>query len=167
MPRHWPPCCKSVGLIFWSRDHKDISIKLSEINSHSNPRLPIDANQIKWFKTHILFLDFDWCPIEVMLTLHFKWTSIGSLGWIAWPPCKASILTMGWVEKILTPLMIRTQNCSNGPQSYTSSFILGLWTFLSCSIWRSNHSLHEHEVLFRFITKAMLILDFSEIFWCA
>ena len=99
MPRLWPPCCKSVGLIFWSRDHKDIPIESSEINSHSNPRLLIDANQIKWFKTHILFLDFDWCPIEVMLTLHFKWTSIGSLGWIAWPPCKASILRRGWVEK--------------------------------------------------------------------
>ena len=68
-------------------------------NSHSNPRLPIDANQIKWFKTHILFLDFNWCPIEVMLTLHFKWTSVGSFGWIAWPPCKASILRRGWVEK--------------------------------------------------------------------
>ena len=99
MPRHWPRYCKSIGLIFWSRDHKDIPIESIEINSHSNPWLPIDANQIKWFKIHILFLDFDWCPIEVMFTLHFKWTSIGSLGWIAWPPCKASILRRGWVEK--------------------------------------------------------------------
>ena len=98
MPRHWPPCCKSVGLIFRSRDHRNIPIESSEMNLHSNPRFPINANQIKWFKTHIVFLDFDWCPREAMLTLHFKWTSIGSLGWIAWPPCKASILTMGWVE---------------------------------------------------------------------
>ena len=104
MPRLWPPCCKSVGLIFWSRDHKDIPIELSEINSHSNPWFPIDANQIKWFKTHILFLDFDWCPIEVMRTLHFKWTSIGSLGWIALPSHsslmkhEAFYLRKGWVE---------------------------------------------------------------------
>ena len=34
-----------------------------------------------------------------MLTLHFKWTSIGSLGWIALPPCKAFILRRGWVGK--------------------------------------------------------------------
>ena len=74
-------------------------IKSSEPNSHSCPRLPIDANQIKWFKTHILFLDFDLCPIEVMFTLHLKWTSIGSLGWIALSPCKDFILRRGWVEK--------------------------------------------------------------------
>ena len=40
---------------------------------------------------------------------------------------------LSW-KKILNPLMIQTQNRSNGPQSYTSSFILGLWTFLSWSI---------------------------------
>ena len=68
---------------------------------------------------------------------------------------------MSW--KVLICLMPQTRNCSFGPQSYTSYFIMGLWTFLSCSIWRSNHSLHVHEVLFWFITKAMLILEVSEI----
>ena len=92
---------------FWSRDHRAIPIESSEINSH--PRLPINANQIKWFKTHILFLDFDWCPIEVMLTLHFKWTSIGSLEWIALPShsslmkCEAFYLRKGWVERCSFP----------------------------------------------------------------
>ena len=100
----WSPSCsrvKATSEVFSSRNisHRAIPIESSEINSPSYPRLPIDANQIKWFKIHILFLDFDWCPIEVMLTLHFKWTSIGSLGWIAWRPCKASILRRGWVEK--------------------------------------------------------------------
>ena len=57
-------------------------IESSEPNSHSYPWLPIDANQIKWFKTHFLLLVFDWCPIEVTIAFHFKWTSIGSLGWI-------------------------------------------------------------------------------------
>ena len=92
---------------FWSRDHRDIPIESSEINSH--PRLPINANQIKWFKTHILFLDFDWCPIKVMLTLNFKWTSIGSLRWIALPThsslmkCEAFYLRKGWVERCSFP----------------------------------------------------------------
>jgi len=103
MPRHWPPCCKSVGLIFRSRDHRDIAIESREMNLHSNPQFLIDANQIKWFKIHILFLDFDWCPIEVMITLHFKWTSIASLGWIALSPCKAFILMRGWDEKYSFP----------------------------------------------------------------
>jgi len=93
------------GSPFWSRDHRAIPIKSSKINSHSIPRLPIDANQIKWFETHILFLDFDWCPIEVMFTLHFKWTSIGNLGWIALPShsslikCEAFYLRKGRVER--------------------------------------------------------------------
>ena len=65
--------------------------------------MPTDANQIKWFKIHFLFLDFDWCPIEVMFTLHFKWTSIERLGWIALSPCKAFILMRGWAEKYSFP----------------------------------------------------------------
>ena len=48
-----------------------VPIESSEINSHSYPRISIDANQIKWIKVHFLILDFDWCPIEVLFTLHF------------------------------------------------------------------------------------------------
>ena len=78
-------------------------IESSETNSLSYPRLLIDANQIKWFKIHFLLLDFDWCPIEVTIALHFNWTSIGSLGWILSPhsslmKCKAFHLRKGWVE---------------------------------------------------------------------
>ena len=72
-------------------------IESSEPKSHPYPRLSIDANQIKWFKIHFLLLDFDWCPIEVTITLHFNWTSIESLGWIALP-CDVSLLRKGWVE---------------------------------------------------------------------
>ena len=36
-----------------------LSIESSEINSHSYPRLSIDANQIKWIKVHFLILEFD------------------------------------------------------------------------------------------------------------
>ena len=127
--------------------------------THSNPRLLINANPIKWFKTHILFLDFDWCPIEVMFTLPIKWTSTGTLGWIALPPhsslmkCKDSYLRRGELKETHLP-HDRTRNRSFGPQSYTSSFTMGPWTFSSCSIRRSSHSLHEHEVLFWFITKS-------------
>jgi hypothetical protein len=84
-------------------------MKLSETNSHSYPQFLIGANQIKWFKTHILFLDFDWCPIEVMLTLHFKWTSFGSLRWIASPShsslmkCEAFYLRKGRAERCSCP----------------------------------------------------------------
>ena len=60
-----------------------MSIESSETNSLAYPRLLIDANQIKWFKIHVLLLDFGWCPIEVTITLHNICTSIGSLGWIA------------------------------------------------------------------------------------
>ena len=73
-----------------------LPIESSEINLHSYPRLSIDDNQIKRIKVHFLILDFDWCPIEVMITLPIKWTSIGSLVWIALPPlsslmkCEAS-----------------------------------------------------------------------------
>ena len=80
-------------------------IKSSETNSHSYPRLSIDANRIKWFKIHILFLDFDWCPIEVTITFHIICTSIGCLGWIALSPHsslmkhKAFHLRRGWVER--------------------------------------------------------------------
>ena len=44
-----------------------------------------------------------------MLTLHFKWTSIGSLEWIALPShsslmkCKAFYLRKGWVERCSFP----------------------------------------------------------------
>ena len=48
-------------------------------------------------------------------------------------------------EKFIS-LMTRTRNCSFGPQSYTSSFTMGPWTFLSFSIRRSSYSLHEHEL---------------------
>ena len=58
-------------------------IKSSEPNSYAYPRFLITTNQIKRIKIHFLLLDFDWCPIEVTIALHFNWTSIGSLGWIA------------------------------------------------------------------------------------
>ena len=153
---------------FWSRDHRDILIKSSEINLH--PRFPINANQIKWFKTHILFLDFDWCPIKFMLTLHFKWTSIGSLGWIALPShsslmkCEAFYLRKGWVERCSFPSLPELRIVH---LAHRVTHRLSLWgheQFSSYSIQRSSHSLHEHEVPSCFFTKLMLILDISEIF---
>jgi len=126
MPRHWPPCCKSVGLIFRSRDHRDLPIESSEMNLHSNPRFPIGANQIKWFKIHILFLDFDWCPIEIMFTLHFKWTSIGSLGWFALSPRKAFILMRGWAEKYSFPSWSELRIV---PMAHRVTHSLSLWGY--------------------------------------
>ena len=82
-----------------------MSIESSETNSLAYPRLLIDDNRIKWFKIHILFLDFDWCPIEVTITLHIICTSIGSLGWIVLSPHsslmkrKSFHLRRGWVER--------------------------------------------------------------------
>jgi len=78
-------------------------IESSEPNSHFYPRLPIDANQIKWFIIYFLLLDFDWCPIEVAIIFHINWTSIGSLGWIVFP-CKAFHLRRGWAETNWFPL---------------------------------------------------------------
>ena len=114
-------------------------IELSEPNSHSYPRLLFDANQIKWFKIHILLLDFDWCPIEVTITLHIICTSIGNLRWIALSPHsslmkrKAFHLRRGWVERNSFP---------SGPElrivhtahrvTYSLSF-MGPWTFSLCS----------------------------------
>ena len=137
-------------------------------NSHSNPRLPIDANQIKWFKTHILFLDFDWCPIEVMFTLPIKWNSIGSLGWIALPPrsslmkCEASNLRRGWVERNSFPSWPNSESFIWPTElhilfHYAAMNILEFF-FLEIrplSSWAWN-----------FITKIMLLLDISEAF-CA
>ena len=114
-------------------------IKSSETNSLSYPRVLIDANQIKWFKIHILLLDFDWCPIEVTITLHIICTSIGSLGWIALSPHssllkhKAFHLRRGWIQKKLIPLGDPNSEHSCGPQTYTSSFIMWPWTFSLCS----------------------------------
>ena len=82
-----------------------MSIESSETNSLAYPRLLIDANQIKWCKIHILSLDFDWCPIEVTITLRIICTSVGSLGCIAlWSHSslmkhKAFHLRRGWVER--------------------------------------------------------------------
>jgi hypothetical protein len=126
---------QSVGLIFWSTDHRGCADQIEWTNSPSYPQLLIDANRIKWLKIHILFLDFDWCPIEVTITLHFNWTSIGSLGWIVlWSHSslmkrKAFHLRRG--RKKLIPLRTRTQNRSYGPQSYTFSFIYGAMNILA------------------------------------
>ena len=128
-----------------------MSIESSETNSLAYPRLLIDANQIKWCKIHILSLDFDWCLIEVTIKLRIICTSIGSLEWIALPPhsslmkCKDSYLRRGELKETHFP-RDRTRNRSFGPQSYTSSFTMGPWICSSCSIRRSSHSLHEHEV---------------------
>ena len=130
MPRPWPPCHNNSS--FWSRDHRDIPIESSKMNSHPNPRLLIDANQIKWSKTHILFLDFDWCPIEVMLTLHFKWTTIESLGWIALPShsslmkCEAFYLRKGWVERCTSPLWSELRIV---PMAHRVTHPLSLWGY--------------------------------------
>ena len=119
------PCQGTIRGIFtkeyvWTIDHRIIvhrthpvgqgiieakPIKSSETNLHSCSRLSIDANLIKWFETHILSLDFDWCLIEVTIKLRIICTSIGSLEWIALPPhsslmkCEAFHLTRGWVER--------------------------------------------------------------------
>jgi len=94
--------------------------------------------KIKWYKSHTLFLDFDWCPIEVTITsifIHTIWTSIGSFGWIAFQPhssltkCEAFRLRRGWVEtnsfpsrpklrivpmahRVTHPLSLRGHECS-------------------------------------------------------
>ena len=171
----WSPSCsrvKATSEVFSSRNisHRAIPIESSEINSPSYPRLPIEANQIKWFKTHILFLDFDWWHIEVMLNHHFKWTSIENLGWIALPPysslmkCEAFYLRRGWVEINSFPSWPKLRIVHLAHRVTDPLSLLGHEQFLSYSIRRSNHSPHEHEVPFWFITKSMLILDISEIF---
>ena len=128
--------------------------------------MPIKSSDSKLTSCSLILID---AQIEVMFTLPIKWTSTRSLGWIALPPhsslmkCKDSYLRRGELKETHFP-RDRTRNRSFGPQSYTSSFTMGPWICSSCSIWRSSHSLHEHEVLFRFITKVMLILEVSEIF---
>ena len=97
MPWCWPPCHSPLDSSFGQGIIGVVPIKSSETNSHYYPWLSIDASRIKWFKIHILLLDFDWCPIEVTVTLHIVWTSFGSLGWIALP-CEVSLLRKGWVE---------------------------------------------------------------------
>jgi hypothetical protein len=163
MPWHWPPCHRTdhfgQGIIGAK------PIESSEPNSHSYPRLPIDANLIKWFKTNILFLDFDLCPIEVTITLHIIWTFIGSLGWIALLP-HSSLMKReafhprrGWVERNLFPSWLELGIIL---MAHRVTHPLSLWGHersWSCSIWRPNHPLHEDEVPFLFITRVKLILD--------
>ena len=162
MPRHWTLCCKSIGLIFRSRDHRDTPIESwNKFTFKSSITDRCQSNQVIQ-NSH--FVPWFWLmPNRSYAHPSFQM----NFYWKLRMDCLASMQGFhpkeGLSWKILIPLMIRTQNRSNGPQSYTSSFIMGLWTFLSCSIWRSNHSLHEHEVLFWFITKAMLILEVSEI----
>ena len=75
---------------------------------------------------------FDWCPIEVMLTLHFKWTSIGSLGWIALPShsslmkCKASYLRRGWVKRNSFPSLPELRII---PMAHRVTHPLSLWGY--------------------------------------
>jgi len=68
MPRHWPPYHSLYDPFFWSRDHRGRADRIEWIKFTF--LFSIDANQIKRFWTLILFLDFDWCPIEVIITLH-------------------------------------------------------------------------------------------------
>jgi hypothetical protein len=145
-------------------------IESSEPKSHSCPRLPIYAYRIKWFKTHILFLDFDWCLIEVTFTLHIIWTSIGSLGWIAEPPhsswmkCEAFHQRRGWVERNSFPSWPELRIVL---MAHRVTHHLSLWGHersWSCSIRRPNHPLHEHKVPFWFVATVMLILVFSMIY---
>ena len=138
---------------FWSRDLRDIPIESSEINLHSIldfRSMPIkssiqNSRLVPWF-----WLIPNRSYVHPSYQMNFYWKLRMD--------CLASMQGFhpkeGLSWKILIPLMIRTQNRSNGPYSYTFSFIMGLWTFLSFSIRRSNHSLHEHEVLFWFITKS-------------
>ena len=114
-------------------------IELSEPNSHSYPRLLFDANQIKWFKIHILLLDFDWCPIEVTITLHIICTSIGNLGWIALSPHsslmkrKAFHLRRGWVERNSFPSGPELRIVHTTHRVTHSLSFMGPWTFSLCS----------------------------------
>ena len=54
-----------------------LPIESSEINSHSYPRLSIDANQIKWVKVHFLILDFWLIPnrsyVHHSYQMNFYW----------------------------------------------------------------------------------------------
>ena len=107
MPWHWPLCQYLYDSSFGQGIIGAMPIESSETNSLSYPRLLVDANQIKWFETHF-FLDFDWCPIEVTITLYIIYTSIWRLGWIALPHSslmqhEAFHLRRGWAERILSP----------------------------------------------------------------
>ena len=111
-----------------------MSIESSETNSLAYPRLLIDANQIKWCKIHILSLDFDWCPIEVTITLHIICTSIGSLGWIAFPShsslmkCEAFYLRKGWVERCSFPSWPKLRIVHMAHRVTHSLSFFGPWT---------------------------------------
>ena len=79
-------------------------IESSESNSHSYSRLAIDANQIKWFITLIPFLDFDWCLIEVIITLHIIGLLLEAyrMHYFVEPSlmkCKVFHLRRAWVER--------------------------------------------------------------------
>ena len=147
-----------------SSDHRAIPIESSEINSH--PQLPINVNQIKWFKTHILFLDFNWCPIEVMSTLPINRTSIGSLGWFALPPqpslmkCEASYLRRGWVERNSFPSWPKLKIVY---LAHRVTHPLSLWGPEHCRVSLSGDQA-THSMSMKFLHKVILILDISEIF---
>ena len=145
-------------------------IELSETNSHSCPRLPIDANQNQvvqnshltpWFwlmpdrsynhSSYHLYFCWKLRMYCFVITFIFDETQ-------GFPPKE------GMSRNKLIYLGIRIWDRSYGPQSYTSSFIMGPWTFLSYSTWRFSHSFHEHENSSRSITKVMFILDISEIY---
>ena len=164
MPWPWPSSYKSIALNFLVKASYCHSNRI-EWNNFTFISSLTDRCQSNQVIQNSHLVPWFWL-IQVMFTLHFKWTSIGSLGWIALPPCKAFILWRGCVEKYSFSSWFELRIVPVAHRIHIL-FHYGLWTFLSCSIRRSSPSLHEHEVPFWFITKAMLMLDFSEIFCCA
>ena len=61
-----------------------------------------------------------------MFTLHFKWTSIGILGWIALSPCKAFILMRGWAKKYSFPSWSEIRIV---PMAHRYTHSLSLWGY--------------------------------------
>ena len=114
-------------------------IESSEPNSHSYPRLPIDANQNQVVQNSHLTPWFWLMPgrsyNHSSYHLYFCWKLRMYCFVIAFifdetqgfPPKE------GMSQKKLIYLGIRIWDHSYGPQSYTSSFIMGPWTSSFCS----------------------------------
>ena len=111
-------------------------IKSSEPNSYAYPRLPIDANQIKRIKNSLLTPWFWLMPNrscnKVSYKLNFYWKlRMDCFAMQSFPPKEG----MSW-NKLIT-FGTQTRNRSYDPQSCTSSYIMGSWTFLCGSLQSS------------------------------
>jgi hypothetical protein len=131
---------------FWSRDHRGhidriewnklIPLSLMTDRCQSN-QLIQNSHLIPWF-----WLMPNRSYFHPSYQINFYWKlRLGCFATIISFECEALLVPkegMSW--KKLISLMTWTQNRSYGPHSYTSSFTMGPWTYLSFFLRWSSHS---------------------------